>query len=109
MSIQDRDTASEPVDVDVELSLARGNGDAPAVAAAVGKETDRPDAVADEIVLRGEQLDVDFRRKVVLGRITVDLESLACDVDDQERLAALGKRFATREPQPRRELTRACA
>src|SRR6185503_9714270 len=54
--IQDRDTSGQPVDVDVELAIARRDGDPPAVAAAVGKEADRADAVADEIVLRGEEL-----------------------------------------------------
>src|SRR5512143_1367425 len=103
---EDGNPAGQPIDVDVELALARRHGDAPAVAAAVREEADRADRFVDEVALRGEELELDLRRQLVLLRIAIDLEALARDVEHEKRLASLRHRLALRKPQSGRELPR---
>ena len=86
---QDRDAAGQPVDVDVELALAGRDGDAAAVAAAVGKEADRADRVVDDVVLRGEELELDPRGSACSRGSRSTLKRLPARSIDDERLAAL--------------------
>jgi hypothetical protein len=79
-SVEDRDAAGQPVDVHFELARARRDRDAPAVAAAVGDEANGADVRVDEVVLRGEELELDVLRQRMLARILIDLEALARDV-----------------------------
>src|SRR6185437_857800 len=98
-SFENRDAPGQPVDVDVELALARGNRDAPAVAAAVRIEADRADVAADDVILRGEELELDLLRQRMHVRIAIDAKAPAGDVEREEGLAPLRQRFAPRETQ----------
>src|SRR5438552_1248052 len=59
-SLENRDTAGQPIHVDVELALARGERDAAAVRAAVGEKTDGAHLLAHEVALRRVELELDL-------------------------------------------------
>src|SRR6516165_1454073 len=107
-SFQYRDASGQPVDVDFVFAIAGRHRDAPAVAPAIGKEPDRAETFVDDVLLRGEQLQLHVARERVLLGVLVDLEALAGEIEPQEGFAAVRKRFAARRAQSGRELARGC-
>ena len=59
-SLEDRDAAGQPIHVNVVLALACRERNATAVRAPVRVEAERTHLIADEIALRGEELEVDL-------------------------------------------------
>ena len=101
-----RHTAGKPVDVDVVFSFARGQRDAPAIGPAVGKEPDRTDLFADQIALRGVELEVESRRQTMRARIGRHAESAAVQIELEQRLGALGDGLIARKAQTGGNFTR---
>src|SRR5262249_38254874 len=104
--LEDRDATGQPVDVDVVFAFAGTDGDTPAVRSAVGEETNRADAIVDDVALRGEELQIDSRRKRMLARVAIDAERPPVEIDDHTRVAASCERLASRDAQPCCDLAR---
>src|SRR4051812_42312030 len=84
-SVEYGDAAREPVDVHFVLAIAAAERDAAAVAAAVRIEADGADLLVDQVLLRGEELELHVARQRMLARVAVHLEPAAREIDDEER------------------------
>src|SRR5512134_3883160 len=102
--VQDCDATGEPVDIDFELALTRSERDASAVAAAVRIEPDRADLVVHQVLLRREELDLEFLRQCMLAAARAHDETPAFEIEREKRLLAGGHRLASSEPQSRCDL-----
>src|SRR5262249_19876843 len=104
--IEDRDAAREPVDVDLELALARGERHAAAGRAAMWVEADRAHGFAQDVVLRGEELELEPARQRVDVRVALDLERPVLEVEHEARVGTRRDRVLTRHPESGRHLAR---
>src|SRR5438067_1387525 len=80
-SLENRDTAGQPIHVDVELALARGERDAAAVRAPVGEKTDGAHLLAHEVALRRVELELDLSRQRMRPRVALHLERASFEIE----------------------------
>src|ERR1700686_695607 len=99
-SFEDRDAAGQPVDVDVVLAFARGKRYAPAIRSAIGEKADGPDFIAQEVTLRGVELEVDLRRQAMRVLVRRHSKRARLEVELEQRFGALRYGPVPRQAQP---------
>src|ERR1700682_3492005 len=105
-SFEDRDAAGQPVDVDVVLALARGKRYAPAIRATIGEKADGPDFIAQEVALRGVELEVDLRGQAMRVLVRRYSKRARLEVELEQRFGALRYGPVPRQAQPGSDVTR---